>query len=158
MEGRRNRAGDRGRALREEEDGSAGGPRQSAATGSGERGARSAGVRRRLADGWARLGRCVAWSGPLRARRPSASGAWAERVERGFWAEWGWRAGPRKGVVGCGFGLLGWFSFSNFNSISYFYFKQSLNSNKNLNSNHTQTIKTMHQYECNTKIKPMIIF
>ena len=23
--------------------------------------------------------------------------------------------------------LLGWFSFSNFNSISYFYFKQSLN-------------------------------
>jgi len=54
--------------------------------------------------------------------------------------------------------LLGWFSFSNFNSISYFYFKQSLNSNKNLNSNHTQTIKTMHQHECNTKIKPMIKF
>ena len=54
-------------------------------------------------------------------------------------AERGWRVGPRKGVVGCGFGLLGWagvlgflgwFSFSNFNSISYFYFKQSLNSNK----------------------------
>ena len=65
------------------------------------------------------------------------------------WAGLGW--------VGL-LGLLRWFSFSNFNSISYFYFKQSLNSNKNLNSNHTQKIKTMHQHECNKKVKPMINF
>ena len=31
-------------------------------------------------------------------------------------------AGLGRKEVGRGFGLLGWFSFSNFNSISYFYF------------------------------------
>ena len=56
--------------------------------------------------------------------------------------------------------FFGFFFLSKFNSISYFYFKQSLNSNENLNSNHTQTIKTMHQHEYNTqkKFKPMISF
>ena len=75
--------------------------------------------------------------------------AWAERGEAGG-AGPSW-AGPfgleeEVGRAGLVSGFLGWFSFSNSNSISYFYFKQSLN------SNHTQTIKTMHQHECNTKI------
>ena len=98
-----------------------------------------------------------------RGKAVGKSGPRGERAVAGFgWAEWGAGVGPAWDSAGpgtwVGFELLGWFSFSNFNSISYFYFKQSLNSNKNLKSNHTQTIKTMHQHECNTKIKPMINF
>ena len=77
--------------------------------------------------------------------RELARAALAGRAGVASWAQER-SGGLRVWVVG-----LGWFSFSNFNSISYFYFKQSLNSNENLNSNHTQTIKTMHQHECNTK-------
>ena len=47
--------------------------------------------------------------------------------------------------------FLGLVSFLFFYSISKTN-KESLNSNTNLNSNHTQIIKTMHQHECNTKI------
>ena len=114
-------------------------------------GVRSAGMRHRLADGWARLGWCIAWSGPLRARQPSASGVWAERVagpdrvERGFWAEWG-----RMGWVVLGLGSFSnpfpfyFFSFLNLNQIK-FEFKYKFE------FNYTQIIKTMHQHECNIK-------
>ena len=117
-------------------------------------------------------GVCSAGSGPVRG----VARGLRQRGERGFGPSAGSEREPGPaGALGQGgkrgkgkwAGLLGWveigagfsgfllfyfFFFSNFNSISYFYFKQSLNSNFYLNSNHTQTIKTMHQHECNTKI------
>ena len=63
------------------------------------------------------------------------------------WAGSGWTR-ERLGRAGLGFGL-GCFGFG---FLFYFYSKQSLNSKQNLNSNHTQIIKTIHQHECNTKI------
>ena len=56
-----------------------------------------------------------------------------------------WAAGM--GWAGAGLSLvLGSFSIP---SSLLFLIKQSLNSNTNLNSNHTQIFKTMHQHECN---------
>ena len=64
------------------------------------------------------------------------------------WLGWvageGWTA--EMGWAGAGLSLvLGSFSISS----TLLYLIQT---NSNLNSNHTQLIKTMHQHECNTKI------
>ena len=71
-----------------------------------------------------------------------AACCWAAAGRR----EKGWAA---QGFVGAGHSV--WVPFSFTTSISKTN-KQSLNSNTNLNSNHTQIIKTMHQHECSTKI------
>ena len=95
--------------------------------------------------------------------RDTIVGCWANAEgkkraegERGrSWAALGCVGGKGRGGGLGRFGLLvsgfGWAGFW-VPSLFYFYFKQSLNSNTNLNSNHTQIIKTMHQHECNIKI------
>ena len=130
--------------------------------GAAKRGPRSAGEVRaaRVAGraGWERSAVCW-WA--LGAGRPSGLG---KRRGIGLGRSRG-RPGGSRAERGEGLGRRVWaavglkadfffgFFLSKFNSISYFYFKQSLNSNENLNSNHTQTIKTMHQHECNTQKK-----
>ena len=88
------------------------------------------------------LGRAEVWVGPRGRLVACGLGREKRRVRVAGWAaEMGW--------AGAGLSLvLGSFSIP---SSLLFLIKQSLNSNTNLNSNHTQIIKTMHQHLCNNK-------
>jgi hypothetical protein len=79
-------------------------------------------------------------SGLLRETRDAR--AWAGARETGPWdAGRGWARKKKKGSDGPNWVVLGFLGrvwFSIFLDLFYFYYKQSLNSNQNLNSNHTQ--------------------
>ena len=123
---------------------------------------RWAGVRERGAErgagcgpGDARAGKrgMLCW---LRARAgrwfrgPSGPGWWTTLAsEERAGLKW---TGPRERKRAGLFWVWSMGPFSIFLSLFYFYSKQSLNSNQNLNSNHSQIIKTMNQHECNIKI------
>ena len=69
----------------------------------------------------------------------------------GFWARG--KEGDGDGPAGLGLFEMGFLSYFSL-PFSILLLKQTnkgLNSNTNLNSNHTQIFKTMHQHECNTK-------
>ena len=145
--------------------------------GDAVRAAAGTGVRARGV--WERGVRCERGDARSVARGPSAE-CGGEREEAGLqrgpcgagpsgsvrgprWqAERGWRAGPRKGVVGCGFGLLGWAGWLGLGwvkglgpvsfSILFQHTQTKLNSNSNLNSTLAlNQIKEMLQHECNNK-------
>ena len=97
---------------------------------------------------------CGVKEGESWARGERGKEDWAGRVGSGPGkGELGWAAG-----LGCWAGLDSGFLFSwVFSSIlfplSFLFLNQTkFEFNTNLNSNHTQVIKTMHQHECNTKI------